>query len=120
MKIKITTEQYNKILLNEQKNILLHENEMLAISKLLGVELSGQNKIDADNFLSKNQNLEKIQNTIETDNSKIKNFFEEKGKKNFEEFIQQNGVKLIKNFNKKAEELNLKNRIGVETLEKLK
>jgi hypothetical protein len=120
MKIKITTEQYNKILLHEQKNVLLRENEMLAISKLLGIELSGYNKKEAEEFLNKKENIEKIETTLETNSDKLKEFFKSKGEQNFENFIEKNGETLIKNFNEKAKQMNINNRIGKRIIEKLK
>ena len=66
-KIKITQKQYDAIILNEQKRILTESNDkpdysndnnvILAFSKLMGITLTGMNKIDAENALKQESTL---------------------------------------------------------------
>ena len=64
MKIRITIEQYNTILLREQQErsnkLQLNENVLMGFSKLIGVPLTKQNKIDGDVALTNPKTIEEI------------------------------------------------------------
>jgi hypothetical protein len=118
-KIKITTEQYNKILLHEQNNRLnsskkLNEGQkevVLAVSKLMGLELSGLNKEMADKALKDKAVMREILSTFE-DVNKIKNLIsslEEKGMENAKDKLSTNAKDIVNNYNKASEE----NKIGI-------
>ena len=71
-KLKITKEQYQKILIHEQKERLLLEDKeisfnhdkltLMGFAKILGINLTKQNKIDAD----KATNSAQVMSTIKT------------------------------------------------------
>jgi hypothetical protein len=118
-KIKITSEQYNKILLHEQNNRLnsskkLNEGQkevVLAVSKLMGLELSGLNKEMADKALKDKAVMREILSTFE-DVNKIKNLIsslEEKGMENAKDKLSTNAKDIVNNYNKASEE----NKIGI-------
>jgi hypothetical protein len=118
-KIKITTEQYNKILLHEQNNRLNSSKKLnegvkevvLAVSKLMGLKLSGLNKEMADKALKDKAVMREILSTFE-DVNKIKNLIsslEEKGMENAKDKLSTNAKDIVNNYNKASEE----NKIGI-------
>lgn len=105
MKIKITEDQYKKILLHEHSNRSLineQDNEVvLGIASLAGLGLTGHNKIVADKALGKEDILSKIKSTLEN-KDKLKSIvdnFEEKGMENPNEFLSKNANKIKEKFN---------------------
>lgn len=105
MKIKITEDQYKKILLHEHSNrSLINEqnNEVvLGIALLAGLDLTGHNKKIADEALSKEDILSKIKSTLEN-KDKLKNIadnFEEKGMEDPSNFLSKNANKIKEKFN---------------------
>ena len=105
MKIKITEDQYKKILLQEHSNrSLLNEQDnevVLGIASLAGLGLTGHNKIVADEALGKADILSKIKSTLEN-KDKIKSIvdnFEEKGMENPNEYLSKNANKIKEKFN---------------------
>ena len=113
-KIKITQEQYNKIILHEQtsRSSLLTEttNEViLGVAKLAGLKLSGHNDIVAKNALNDAKTMGLIKSTLEDEN-KVKELvkkMEEKGMKDVEQFLSKNVDSIVKGYNEyaKAEKL---------------
>ena len=113
-KIKITQEQYNKIILHEQtsRSSLLTEttNEViLGVAKLAGLKLSGHNDIVAKNALNDTKTMSLIKSTLEDEN-KVKELvkkMEEKGMKDVEQFLSKNVDSIVKGYNEyaKAEKL---------------
>lgn len=113
-KIKITQEQYNKIILHEQasRSSLLTEttNEVvLGVAKLAGLKLSGHNETVAKNALNDAKTMVLIKSTLE-DESKVKELvknMEEKGMKDVEQFLSKNVDSIVKGYNEyaKAEKL---------------
>jgi hypothetical protein len=105
-KLKITQEQYNKLLLHEQSNRLnlltetTHE-VILGISMLAGLKLSGQNKLNAQNYLKDEKTLKLIKSTLESEDmvKELVDKFEEKGMKNSKEFLSKHADKIITKFN---------------------
>ena len=113
-KLKITQEQYNKIILHEQtsRSSLLTEttNEViLGVAKLAGLKLSGHNDILAKNALNDAKTMGLIKSTLEDEN-KVKELvkkMEEKGMKDVEQFLSKNVDSIVKGYNEyaKAEKL---------------
>lgn len=119
LKIKITKEQYEKIILFETKNKsqILSEgfrDEVLGISKLMGINLTGLNDEIATKALNDQKVLSNIKKRLEneSDLDELIKALEEKGLKNPKENLSNNVNKIIKNFNK----LNPKEKIGTKTL----
>jgi len=119
LKIKITKEQYEKIILFETKNKsqILSEgfrDEVLGISKLMGINLTGLNDEIATKALNDQKVLSNIKKRLEneSDLDELIKALEEKGLKNPKENLSNNVNKIIKNFNK----LNPKEKIGIKTL----
>jgi hypothetical protein len=108
-RLKITQEQYNKIILHEQasRSSLLVEttNEVvLGVAKLAGLKLSGQNEIIANKALNDAKTMGLIKSTLEDEN-KVKELvgkMEEKGMKDVESFLSKNVDSLVKKYNQYA------------------
>jgi len=105
-KIKITQEQYNKIILHEQasRSTLLNETThdvVLGIAKLAGLKLTGTNEIMAKAALENVKTLGFIKSTLE-DEKKMKELikkFEEKGMNEPESFLAKNAESIIQKYN---------------------
>lgn len=119
-KIKITQKQYDIIILNEQKRMLTESNDkpdykndnnvVLAFSKLMGMSLSGMNKIDAENALKQETTLNKI-NGILSNKEKLKDMVDDlitKGKADAMDDVLAKKHTIIKNFRETVKELGLK------------
>jgi hypothetical protein len=108
-KLKITQEQYNKIILHEQssRSYLLVETThevVLGVAKLAGLKLSGQNDIVAEKALNDAETMKLIKVTLE-DDTKVKDLIkkmEEKGMKDVESFLSKKVDSIIKNYNQHA------------------
>jgi hypothetical protein len=105
-KLKITQEQYNKIVLHEQVSRLnlltetTHE-AILGIAMLAGMKLTGTNDIMAKKALEDEKTLGIIKNTLE-DDSKTKELvkkLEEKGMSDVNNFLSKHADSIIKNYN---------------------
>jgi hypothetical protein len=113
-KLKITQEQYNKIILHEQasRSSLLTETThevILGVAKLAGLKLSGHNDTVAKNALNDAKTMSLIKSTLEDEN-KVKELvkkMEEKGMKDVESFLSKNVESIVKGYNEyaKAEKL---------------
>ena len=113
-KLKITQEQYNKIILHEQasRSSLLTETThevVLGVAKLAGLKLSGHNDTVAKNALNDAKTMSLIKSTLE-DEGKVKELvkkMEEKGMKDVESFLSKNVDSIVKGYNEyaKAEKL---------------
>lgn len=102
-KIKITEQQYNKILLHEEKRAL-NENSneiLLVIASLAGVDLTGHNKTRADKSKQNPDIMTRVKSTLENSDKldDLLDAFEMKGLKNPERFLAKNADKIIKNYN---------------------
>lgn len=132
-KIKITPKQYNAIIFSEQLDKSLSNGELLeegwkevvlGTAMLMGVGLSGINKISAQNALKNDSVMSQIKQTLEDEN-KIKELskaFADKGMKNPDSLIVKNAKKAVNQFNKLAQEHDKTYRVSekaVETLESL-
>lgn len=108
-KLKITQEQYNKIILHEQtsRSSLLTETThevVLGVAKLAGLKLSGHNDTVAKNALNDAKTMGLIKSTLEDEN-KVKELvkkMEEKGMKDVESFLSKNVESIVKNYNQHA------------------
>ena len=108
-KLKITQEQYDKIILHEQasRSSLLTEttNEVvLGVAKLAGLKLSGHNDTVAKNALNDAKTMGLIKSTLE-DEVKVKELvkkMEEKGMKDVETFLSKNVESIVKKYNQHA------------------
>jgi len=129
-KIRITTEQYNKILLHEQNNRINSLNKLnegnkevvLAVSKLMGLNLSGLNKEIAEKALNNKSVMGEILSTFEDEN-KINDLIsnlEEKGMKNAKEKLSTKAKDIINNYNKISEENKIWLKLGIFIMNNLK
>jgi len=129
-KIKITSEQYNKILLHEQHvrtNSLKTLNEgikevVLGVSMLMGINLTGLNKEQAEKALKDKNVMLEISSTFENESKideLIKNL-EEKGMVNAKEKLSSKANQVITKFNKISEENNFGINLGLFIMSKLK
>jgi hypothetical protein len=118
-KIKITQKQYDAIILNEQKRILTESNDkpdysndnnvILAFSKLMGITLTGMNKIDAENALKQESTLNKI-NGILSNKEKLNALVDDlvtKGKADAKDDVLAKKHTIIKNFRETVKDLGL-------------
>ena len=116
MKLKITTSQYNTILINEQQSRSnsnrLNESAdlvLMGFSKMIGVPLTGLNKTDGDKALEDKSIITKIKDTIE-DKHKLKSLIdrlEEKGMENPSARLSKEPQKIIDKYNKIASDKGL-------------
>lgn len=132
-KIKITSEQYNKILLNEKEarlkasDVVINESDiqqpelleeglkevLLGVALLMGVNLSGQNKVLADNALKSDSTMAQIKTTLEdeTKTKELAKIFAEKGMQNPELKLAQNAEKIADAYNEIAADNDIKYKV---------
>lgn len=137
-KLKITQEQYNSILLHEgeiRSNSLLNETlnddveileegwkeVVLGVAMMLGVGLSGQNKLMAQNAVKNTETMSQIKSTLEdsTKTLELVNFLKEKGMKDPETKLAQNAEKVMDSYNEIAKHDKLKYRVDVRVVNNL-
>lgn len=116
MKLKITTSQYNTILINEQQarsnSNQLNESVdlvLMGFSKMIGVPLTGLNKTAGDKALEDKTIIIKIKDTIENKH-KLKSLIdklEEKGMENPSARLSKNPQNIIDKYNKIASDKGL-------------
>lgn len=116
MKLKITTSQYNTILINEQQarsnsNQLIESVDLvlMGFSKMIGVPLTGLNKTAGDKALEDKTIIIKIKDTIENKH-KLKSLIdklEEKGMENPSARLSKNPQNIIDKYNKIASDKGL-------------
>ena len=105
-KLKITQEQYDKIILHEQasrSNLLVESayDVVLGVAMLGGLKLTARNEINAEKALKDEKVLNLIKTTLE-DKEKTKELikkFEEKGMSDVKGFFSKNAQKIHDNFN---------------------
>jgi uncharacterized protein YjhX (UPF0386 family) len=111
-KIKITESQYNKILLNRQIEALSNQSiitesygdVVLGVAVLLGINLSGQNKIIGQNAIGDDNIMGQIKQTLE-DDTKVKELvksFTDKGMTNPDTKLAKNAKNIVNKFNEIA------------------
>lgn len=132
-KIKVTSEQYNRILLKEKEarllcsDVIINENfnqpelleeglkeVLLGVALLMGVNLSGQNREIANSALRNNNVMGQIKTTLEDEN-KTKNLakvFAEKGMDNPELKLAKNAQKIVDTYNEIALDNDIKYKVS--------
>ena len=132
-KLKITKEQYEKILLHEQQTrmktpTVLNENlkgVVYGVALILGINLTGQNKEIGEESLRNQKVMDDIKATFEDEDklTDLVDALEEKGVKNPTDKLSNNPEELVNKYNKIAEENGIETRVGVKagiTLHSLK
>lgn len=122
-KLKISREQYNKILLHEQNaranaSVVLNENltgVVYGVALILGIGLTGQNKEIGEESLTNQKVMDDIKTTFENDDklTDLVSALEGKGVKNPKDKLSDNPENLVDKYNKIAEKNGIKTRIGV-------
>jgi hypothetical protein len=113
-RLKITNEQYDRIILHEQKSRILmeaeqkglnHSNEvLLGIAKLMGLDVKGYNEKAADKALTKSEVMKSIKDSLESE-TKRKELIDDLKSKGFTDSnILYKADTIAKNFNKYSKE----------------
>ncbi len=141
-KIKITREQYNKLVLAEQKNRQNKSNDILTesinknaqlleegwkevvlgISMLMGLNLTGQNSVAAEKALHDANVMRQIEATLE-DKSKtdeLVKVMQEKGMKDPSAMLAKNAENIVKRYNEVSNDDDMNIKLGVVTVHNLK
>ncbi len=139
-KIKLTRSQYEKLLIHEQQ-VRLKELEVigsvyipskenlqegwkdvvLGISMLIGIGLTGQNEIIAQNAVKNAETMGQVKSTLE-DPEKVKELVDalkEKGMKDPSATLSTNAEKIIDTFNKLSNDNKLKYKVDVKAVNNL-
>ena len=127
-KIKITQKQYDIIILNEQKRMLTESNDkpdykndnnvILAFYQLMGMSLSGMNKIDGENALKQELTLNKI-NGILSNKEKLNALVDDliaKGKADAKDDVLAKKHTIIKNFRETVKSMGLEIKLTPDVL----
>ena len=140
-KLKITQEQYNRIIIREQEarlkasGDLLTENlndntqlleegwreVVLGVAMMMGVGLTGQNKLIAQDAVKNANTMAQVKATLE-DEDKTKELVDamkEKGMKDPSAMLSKNAEKVIDKFNEIANDNNLKYKVDVKAVNNL-
>jgi len=141
-KLKITREQYNALILAEQKRLTINPTNVLTesinenvekldegwkeivlgISMLMGLNLTGQNDLTAKKALSDANIMNQIETTLE-DKSKTEeliNLMKEKGIKDPSDMLAKNAEEIVDNFNELSDKEKLGAKLNVVTVKSLK
>ena len=127
-KIKITYEQYNRLILNEQKNrshkINLNEDMkevLLGVSLLMDINLSGQNKEVAEKAIKTDSTMLEIKKVLEDSNklNQLVAALTEKGYNDAEIKMAKKANEVVNKFNDYAESNNIKHRLDTEAFNNL-
>jgi hypothetical protein len=113
-RLKITNEQYNRIILHEQNSRILmeaeqkglkHSNEvLLGIAKLMGLDVKGYNEKTADKALTKSKVMKSIKDSLESE-TKRKELMDDLKSKGFTDSnILYKADTIAKNFNEYSKE----------------
>lgn len=141
-KIKITREQYDNLLLAEQKRLSNSSNDLLTesinnnselleegwkeivlgIAMLMGLNLTGQNNKTAEKALSDANIIKQIETTLEdkSETEELVNLMKEKGMKDPSLKLAQNADKIINNFNKLSDKEKINAKLSVAIASNLK
>jgi len=108
MKIIITESQYNRLFLNEEKEVQFNYDvdTILAFAKLIGLPLKGQNKFLANKALDNKDVLSNIYSIMTSAEAKqnIIDDLENKGMNGAESKLHDNIETIVNNFNKHSKE----------------
>ena len=113
MKLIITETQYNRLFLNEEKEVSFNfdNDTILAFGKLIGLPMKGQNGFLADRALDNQEVLSKIYSIMTNvdEKNKIIDDLGNKGMVDSDKKLHDNIELIVKNFNKhsKDKQLNL-------------
>jgi len=113
-RLKITNEQYNRIILHEQKSRILmeveekglnHSNEvLLGVAKLMGLDVKGFNEKTADKALTNPKVMKSIKDSLESE-TKRKELMDDLKSKGFTDSnVLYKAETIAKNFNKYSKE----------------
>jgi hypothetical protein len=112
MKIRITESQYNRLFLNEEKEVSFNfdNDTILAFGKLIGLPMKGQNGFLADKALKNQDVLSKIYSIMSNvdEKNKMVDDLNNKGMKDSDKKLHDNIEKIVKNFNNHSKEKQLK------------
>ena len=116
MKIIITESQYNRLFLNEEKEVQFKYDvdTILAFAKLIGLPLKGQNEFLANKALGNEDilsNIHSIMTNVEAKQNMIDDL-ENKGMNGAESKLHDNIETIINNFNKHSK----KNQLNVDSV----
>lgn len=107
-RIRITEQQYNRILLSEEKERLneCSNDVLLVIASLAGIDLTGNNKMIADRSKQNPNIMSKVKSTLgnEDELKGLVKSLEGKGLKNPNKFLSMNADKIIKNYNENSDD----------------
>lgn len=121
MKKLIITEQQYQLILNYQDKQQLNEGWkeiVLGTAMLLGVNLSGQNKLIAQDAIKNQQILTQIKNTLESDKIEdLSQSLEDAGLRNALDKIENNAKTIEDKFNKIAKDKGLDYKLSIKTVE---
>lgn len=140
-KLKITQEQYNRILLHERESRLKGSSELinenldestqlleegwkeivLGVAMMMGVGLTGQNKAVAQNAVKNSETMAQIKATLE-DSSKtaeLVDLLKQKGMKDPESKLAQNAEKVMDAFNRIAADDDIKYKVDTKVVSNL-
>ena len=116
-RLKITNEQYNRILLHEQKSRILmeaeqkslnHSNEvLLGVAKLMGLDVKGYNEKTVDKALTNSKVMKSIKDSLESETKRQELMDDLKSKGFMDSNVLYKADTIAKNFNKHSKENNL-------------
>ncbi len=141
-KIKITQEQYNKLIITEQKRLFNNPSDLLSesinknselleegwkeivlgVAMLMGLNLTGQNDLTAKKALSDANIINQIEATLE-DETKIQELIgamKEKGMADPSSMLAKNADEIVNNFNKLSDKEKNSAKLNVVTANTLK
>ena len=141
-KIKITREQYNKLVLAEQKHRQNKSNDILTesinnnvqlldegwkeivlgVSLLMGLNLTGQNNAAAEKAINDVNIMKQIEATLgdEAKTQELVDVMKEKGMKDPSAMLAKNANEIISNFNELSDKEKMGTKLGVVTAHNLK
>ena len=112
MKIRITESQYNRLFLNEEKEVSFNfdNDTILAFGKLIGLPMKGQNGFLADRALKNQDVLSKIYSIMSNvdEKNKMIDDLDNKGMKDSDKKLHDNIEKIVNSFNNHSTEKQLK------------
>ena len=140
-KLKITKEQYNRILIREQQARLkassnvLNENlstnpelleeglrdVVLGVAMMLGIGLTGQNEVIAQDAVKNETTMAQIKATLEDEGKveELANQLEESGMKNANEKLADNAEQVMDQFNEIAKDNKIKYKVDIKVVTNL-
>lgn len=140
-KIKITNKQYDTIVLHEQQSRLKASGDLitesldpsvelleegwrevvLGVALMLGVGLSGPNKLAAQNAVKNDSTMAQIKSTLDSElkTKELAAAFKEKGMQDPDSLLAKNANKVISQFNEIAADNNIKYRVTTKAVDNL-